>query len=231
MARVLDAKCRQCRREGEKLFLKAEKCFTDKCAIERRAYAPGQHGQKSGARLSDYGKQLREKQKMRRIYGLLERQFRNTYAEASRSKGVTGERLLQLLESRLDSVVYRMGFGVSRAEARQVVRHNAITVNGKRVNIPSYQVRPGDVIEVTGLAQLPDAIAGGADVVLLDNMDDATVAEAVRIAAGRVKFEVSGNVTLERLPGLAQLGVDYVSMGALTHSARAMDLSLEIVER
>jgi small subunit ribosomal protein S4 len=148
MARVLDAKCRQCRREGEKLFLKAEKCFTDKCAIERRAYAPGQHGQKSGQRLSDYGKQLREKQKMRRIYGLLERQFRKTYAEASRSKGVTGERLLQLLESRLDNVAYRMGFGVSRAEARQVVRHNGILVNGKRVNIPSYVVRPGDTIEV-----------------------------------------------------------------------------------
>ena len=140
MARNLDAKCRQCRREGEKLFLKGEKCFTDKCAIERRAYAPGQHGQKSGARLSDYGKQLREKQKMRRIYGVLERQFRKIYAEASRSKGVTGERLLQLLESRLDTVAYRMGFGASRSEARQVVRHNGILVNGKRVNIPSYQV-------------------------------------------------------------------------------------------
>src|SRR5436309_846905 len=110
MARILDAKCRQCRREGEKLFLKGEKCFTDKCAIERRAYAPGQHGQKSGARLSDYGKQLREKQKPRRIYGVLERQFRKTYAEAARSKGVTGERLLQLLESRLDTVAHRMVF-------------------------------------------------------------------------------------------------------------------------
>jgi small subunit ribosomal protein S4 len=154
MARNLDAKCRQCRREGEKLFLKGEKCFTDKCAIERRSYAPGQHGQKSGARLSDYGKQLREKQKTRRIYGLLERQFRKTYAEASRSKGVTGERLLQLLETRLDNIAYRMGFGVSRSEARQVVRHNAILVNGKRVNIPSYQVRPGDVIEVAEKAKL-----------------------------------------------------------------------------
>ena len=143
-------KCRHCRREGEKLFLKGEKCFTDKCPVERRAYAPGQHGQKSGARLSDYGKQLREKQKVRHIYGLLERQFRGTYAEAARSKGVTGERLLQLLESRLDSVVYRMGFGASRAEARQLVRHNGITVNGKRVNIPSYQVRAGEVIEVAG---------------------------------------------------------------------------------
>ena len=147
MARNLD-KCRHCRREGEKLFLKGEKCFTDKCAVDRRGYAPGQHGQKSGARLSDYGKQLREKQKVRHIYGLLERQFRGVYAEAARSKGVTGERLLQLLESRLDNVTYRMGFGASRAEARQVVRHNGILVNGKRVNIPSYTVRPGDTVEV-----------------------------------------------------------------------------------
>ncbi len=153
MARNLDPKCRQCRREGEKLFLKGEKCFTDKCAIERRSYAPGQHGQKSGARLSDYGKQLREKQKTRRIYGLLEGQFRRAYAEASRSKGVTGERLLQLLETRLDNIAYRMGFGASRSEARQVVRHNAILVNGKRVNIPSYQVRPGDVVEVASKAK------------------------------------------------------------------------------
>ncbi len=148
MARNLDPKCRQCRREGEKLFLKGEKCFTDKCAIERRPYAPGQHGQKSGQRLSDFGKQLREKQKVRRIYGVLEGQFRRVYAEASRRKGVTGESLLQILESRLDTVAYRMGFGASRTEARQVVRHNGILVNGKRVNIPSYQVKPGDVVEV-----------------------------------------------------------------------------------
>ena len=147
MARDID-KCRHCRREGEKLFLKGEKCFTDKCPVDRRGYAPGQHGQKSGARLSDYGKQLREKQKVRHIYGLLERQFRKTYSEAARSKGVTGERLLQLLESRLDNVTYRMGFGASRAEARQVVRHNGILVNGKRVNIPSYVLRPGDTVEV-----------------------------------------------------------------------------------
>jgi small subunit ribosomal protein S4 len=152
VARNLDAKCRQCRREGEKLFLKGEKCFTDKCAIERRAYAPGQHGQKN-TRLSDYGKQLREKQKVRRIYGVLERQFRKTYKRAAQKKGVTGEALLQSLESRLDSVAHRMGFGASRTEARQVVRHNAILVNGKRVNIPSYQVRPGDVIEVAEKAK------------------------------------------------------------------------------
>lgn len=153
MARNLDAKCRQCRREGEKLFLKGEKCFTDKCAIERRSYAPGQHGQKSGQRLSDYGKQLREKQKIRKIYGVLERQFRRTYAEASRSRGVTGERLLQLLETRLDSIAYRMGFGASRTESRQLVRHNGVLVNGKRVNIPSYQVKPGDVVEIADKAK------------------------------------------------------------------------------
>ena len=153
MARNLDAKCRQCRREGEKLFLKGEKCFTDRCAIERRNYAPGQHGQKSGMRLSDFGKQLREKQKLRRIYGILERQFRKTYAQADRRKGITGENLLAILESRLDSLAYRMGFGVSRSEARQVVRHNAILVNGRRVNIPSFQCRPGDVIEVASRAK------------------------------------------------------------------------------
>ena len=153
MARNLDPKCRQCRREGEKLFLKGEKCFTDKCAIERRAYPPGQHGQKKNTRMSDYGGQLREKQKVRRIYGMLEHQFRLTYRSAEMQRGITGESLLQLLESRLDNVSYRMGFGASRSEARQVVRHNAILVNGKRVNIPSYQVAPGDVVEVAEKAR------------------------------------------------------------------------------
>ncbi len=152
MARNLDAKCRQCRREGEKLFLKGEKCFTDKCAVERRSYPPGQHGQRQ-IRMSNYGTQLREKQKVRRIYGLLERQFRKSYVEADRRKGVTGENLLQLLESRLDTVIYRMGFGASRSEARQIVRHNAILVNGKRVNIPSFQLRQGDVVEVVEKAK------------------------------------------------------------------------------
>ena len=152
MARNLDAKCRQCRREGEKLFLKGEKCFTDKCAVERRSYAPGQHGQRQ-IRMSNYGTQLREKQKLRRIYGLLEGQFRKSYAEADRRKGVTGENLLQLLESRLDTVIYRMGFGASRSEARQIVRHNAILVNGKRVNIPSFQLRQGDMVEVVEKAK------------------------------------------------------------------------------
>jgi small subunit ribosomal protein S4 len=162
MARNLDAKCRQCRREGEKLFLKGEKCFTDKCAIERRNYPPGQHGQKN-IRLSGYGVQLREKQKVRRIYGLLERQFRVTYHTAEQSKGITGESLLQLLESRLDTVAYRMGFGSSRTEARQIVRHKGIMVNGRRVSIPSFQCRPGDVVEVAEKAKNQLRIKGAVE--------------------------------------------------------------------
>lgn len=162
MARNLDPKCRQCRREGEKLFLKGEKCFTDKCAIERRSYPPGQHGQKQ-SRPSDYANQLRAKQKIRRIYGVLEHQFHKTYTEAARRKGVTGETLLQLLESRLDSVAYRMGFGASRTEARQVVRHNGILVNGTRVNIPSYVVKPGDVVEVAEKAKAQLRVKGAAE--------------------------------------------------------------------
>ncbi len=148
MARYTESVCRLCRREGGKLFLKGEKCFTDRCPVEKRAYPPGQHGQRR-SRPTDYGLQLREKQKLRRIYGVLERQFSAYYEEADRRKGATGENLLKLLESRLDNVVYRMGFGISRAEARQLVRHNAIQVNSKRVNIPSYQVQPGDTLELS----------------------------------------------------------------------------------
>jgi small subunit ribosomal protein S4 len=147
VAKYIGSKCRQCRREGEKLFLKGEKCFTAKCAVDVRPFPPGQHGQRR-SRLSDYAGQLREKQKIRRIYGILERQFHLYYEEADRKKGSTGENLLKSLESRLDCVVHHMGFGASRAEARQLVRHNTITVNGKRVNIPSYQVRPNDVVAV-----------------------------------------------------------------------------------
>ncbi|HYQ71774.1 MAG TPA: 30S ribosomal protein S4 [Gammaproteobacteria bacterium] len=147
MAKYTDSKCRQCRREGGKLFLKGEKCFTAKCAVENRPFPPGQHGQRR-TRLSDYAGQLREKQKVRRIYGVLEKQFRNYYKSAASTKGSTGENLLQLLEGRLDNVVYRMGFGSSRSESRQLVRHNGVSVNGVRVNIPSYQVQPNDVISV-----------------------------------------------------------------------------------
>ena len=152
MARYIGPKCRQCRREGSKLFLKGEKCFTARCSFENRAFPPGQHGQRRG-RMSDYALQLREKQKVRRIYGILENQFRLYYKDADRRKGATGENLLQALESRLDTVVYRMGFASSRSEARQLVRHNAIYVNGKRVNIPSYQVKPADEVSVNEKAK------------------------------------------------------------------------------
>lgn len=148
MARYIGSVCRLCRREGEKLFLKGERCYDkNKCAVEKRAYAPGMHGQ-NRKKMSEYGTQLREKQKAKRIYGVLETQFHNYFIKASAQKGIAGENLLKLLERRLDNVVYRAGFGRSRTEARQVVRHNLIQVNGKKVNIPSYQVKPGDVISL-----------------------------------------------------------------------------------
>jgi small subunit ribosomal protein S4 len=147
VARDLGPKCRVCRREGMKLFLKGERCLTEKCAIERRSYPPGEHG-RGRIKQSEYLLQLREKQKARRYYGLLEKQFRNTYEKASRKSGVTGENLLRALETRLDNVVYRLGFAGSRAQARQLVRHGHFLVNGRRVNIPSYQVKPDDVITV-----------------------------------------------------------------------------------
>ena len=162
MARYIGSKCRLCRREGEKLFLKGEKCYGSKCAMENRPFAPGQHGQRRG-RVSDYASQLREKQKLRRIYGILERQFRSYYKEADRQKGSTGENLLKLLESRLDNVVYRMGFGASRSEARQLVRHKAITLNGHKANIPSIQVKAGDVIAVNEAALAQLRIKGAQD--------------------------------------------------------------------
>jgi len=145
LARYTGSVCRLCRREGMKLFLKAERCMTPKCAIEKRAYVPGQHGQ-GRKKFSEYGVQLREKQKVRRIYGVLEKQFRRYFAAADRKKGITGENLLQALEMRLDNVIYRMGLAGSRAAARQQVRHKQFTVNGKKVNIPSYQVRQRDII-------------------------------------------------------------------------------------
>ena len=147
MARYKDSVCRLCRREGIKLYLKGERCYMDKCAVNRRAYAPGQHGQRR-TKVSEYGTQLREKQKARRIYGVLETQFSNYFKEADRRKGITGENLLQILESRLDNVVFRLGFAMSRTEGRHMVRHGHFNVNGRRVNIPSFLVRPGDVISV-----------------------------------------------------------------------------------
>lgn len=153
MANYSGPVCRLCRREDMKLFLKGDRCYTDKCGYERRAYAPGQHGQARRRKLSNYGSQLREKQKVKRIYGLAERQFRGYYHKAIRMKGVAGENLLQLLERRLDNVVYRLGFASDHAEARQLVRHGHFTINGKKVNIPSYLVRPRDVVQVRESSQ------------------------------------------------------------------------------
>ena len=147
MSRYSGPVCRQCRRENSKLFLKGDRCYTDKCALERRNYAPGQHGQRR-TKVSDYGTQLREKQKVKRTYGLQEKQFRLYFSKADQMKGVTGENLLMLLERRLDSAIYRLGFSVSRAQARTLVRHGHFQVNGQKVNIPSYLVRPNDVVSL-----------------------------------------------------------------------------------
>ena len=147
MSRYTDANCRLCRREGQKLFLKGDRCYSSKCAIDRRGYAPGQHGQ-GRSKISDYGLQLREKQKAKRFYGLQETQFRNLFDKAARKTGITGENLLILLETRLDNVVFRLGFASSRKEARQLVNHGHFKVNGRKVNIPSYEVKAGDVITV-----------------------------------------------------------------------------------
>jgi ribosomal protein S4, bacterial/organelle type len=148
MARYTDASCRLCRREGQKLFLKGERCYSPKCAIEKRNYAPGQHGQNNRKKVSEYGLQLREKQKAKRFYGVLETQFRNYFDKAAKKKGITGENLLIMLETRLDNAVFRMGFASSRKEARQLVRHGHFTVNGVKQNIPSFTVKAGDAIKV-----------------------------------------------------------------------------------
>jgi small subunit ribosomal protein S4 len=147
VARYIGALCRICRREGEKLFLKGDRCYTEKCAIERRKYPPGQHGQ-GFRKLSDYGIQLREKQKTRKMYGLLERQFRKYFYEAERKKGITGEVLLQLIEGRLDTIVFRMGFSPNRRRARQLIGHGHVMVNGREVNLPSFAVKGGDEVEI-----------------------------------------------------------------------------------
>ena len=160
MARYTGAVCRLCRREGQKLFLKGDRCYTDKCALERRAYAPGMHGNARNKKMSEYGVQLREKQKARRYYGVLESQFADYFEMASKRKGMTGENLLAILESRLDNVVYRLGFAMSRAEARQLVRHGHFTINGKKANIPSMLVNVGDVIELKDTSRSLDKFKG-----------------------------------------------------------------------
>lgn len=163
MARYTGPSCRQCRREGTKLFLKGERCHSEKCAIERRNFPPGQHGKARRPKIVGYGLQLREKQKVRRIYGMGETQFRNLFEKAARQKGITGENLLNALERRLDNVVYRMGFGTSRAQSRQIVRHGHIQVNGRKVNIPSFLVRKDDVVEVREGSRKNPAILGASD--------------------------------------------------------------------
>jgi len=163
MARYNGPVCRLCRREGMKLFLKGERCHTEKCAIEKRNFAPGQHGKDRRPKIVGYGLQLREKQKARRYYGVLEGQFRNLFEKAARAKGVTGEHMLSLLERRLDNVIYRMGLGTSRAQARQIVRHGHIQVNGRKVNIPSFTVKVGDLVEVREGSRENPTILGARD--------------------------------------------------------------------
>jgi len=182
MARYTGADCRQCRREGEKLFLKGDRCYTDKCGVEKRPYPPGQAGKKR-PRDSEYRLQLREKQKAKRIYGVLEKQFRTYYTVATRQPGITGENLLRLLESRLDNAVYRLGFASSRDEARQMVRHQHFKVDGRRVDIPSFRVRPGSVISVSEKAK------------------DLTVIKAALISSSKIEVPGWLEVDVEKLQG------------------------------
>lgn len=186
MARYTDASCRLCRREGEKLFLKGSRCYSDKCAVSRRAYAPGQHGQ-AKKKQSEYSLQLREKQKAKRYYGLLEGQFHKYFEMASKQKGVTGEELLNLLERRLDNVVYRMGLGTSRAEARQLVTHGHFTVNGKRVDIPSYLVSTGDVV---ALCDKTKSNSGSKVEAILDATNGRVVPEWISFDSEKMSAEV-----------------------------------------
>jgi small subunit ribosomal protein S4 len=162
MARSLGPKCKQCRREGMKLFLKGERCLTEKCAVERRSYPPGEHG-RGRIKQSEYLLQLREKQKARRYYGILEKQFRNYYEKAAKAQGITGEALLRMLETRLDNVVYRLGFAASRSQARQIIRHGHFQVNGRRVNIPSFQVRPNDVVSLKAGSPVEQVVRDATD--------------------------------------------------------------------
>lgn len=195
MARYTGSVCRQCRREGMKLFLKGDRCYTNKCAIDRRGYAPGQHCQRR-RKVSEYGLQLREKQKARRIYGILERQFNRYYVIASQAKGVTGEVLLTMLESRLDNVVYRLGFARSRAEARQLVRHSHFAVNDRKVSIPSFRLRQGDVVKVREKSRtLP----------LFQELAELAAARTVPAWLESVPAELKGTVL--RLPERAEIDV------------------------
>ncbi|MBW1772105.1 MAG: 30S ribosomal protein S4 [Deltaproteobacteria bacterium] len=166
MARYTGSSCRQCRRENLKLFLKGDRCYGDKCAFERRPYAPGQHGQRRAGKFSDYQLQLREKQKVKRIYGVLEKQFRRYYYRAEKQKGITGTNLLILLECRLDNIIYRMGFAASRDQARQLIRHNHFMVGNRKVNIPSYQAKVGDIVQIRERSRKVASILGAMETVI-----------------------------------------------------------------
>jgi small subunit ribosomal protein S4 len=170
LSRYRESACRLCRRENLKLYLKGDRCYSDKCAFDRRSYPPGQHGQRRGGKTSDYGLQLREKQKAKRSYGLSEKQFKLTFQKADRKKGITGTNLLLMLEQRLDNVVFRLGFANSRPQARQLVSHNHFLVNGKKVNIPSYQIKVGDVVEVREKSRLIKAITEAQEAVVRRSM-------------------------------------------------------------
>jgi len=208
LARYNDSVCRLCRREGMKLFLKGERCFTDKCSIERRNYPPGQHGQ-ARPRFSDYGNQLREKQKVRRIYGVLERQFRKTVKDAERMRGVAGENLLALLERRMDNVVYRLGYVTSRSEARQLVLHGHFTLNGRRTTTPSARVRKGDVLGLTARGKKAARVEGA-----LEAMDASSVPSWLRLDKGSKTGEVLESPNREEItiPIQEQLIIELYSL-------------------
>jgi small subunit ribosomal protein S4 len=207
MARYNDAVCRLCRREGTKLFLKGDRCFTPKCGVERRGYPPGQHGQ-GRTRFSDFGVQLREKQKVRRMYGLLEKQFARTMDKALHMKGRTGENLLVLLERRLDNVVYRLGFATSRAEARQLVRHGHFTVNGRKAAIPSMLLRPGDTVRLREKSQQVARVTSA-----LDALEGKSVPQWLEIEKAEFKGTVKAMPTREdiTMPIQEQLIVELYS--------------------
>lgn len=208
MARYTDSVCRLCRREGVKLYLKGERCYSEKCSVDKRPFPPGQHGQ-GRRRNSEYGQQLREKQKARRFYGVLEKQFEAYYDEATRRQGVTGENLLQLLESRLDNVVYRLGFAASRPEARQLVRHSHFLVNGRRVDIPSYMTKPGDVISIREKSQGIERIK-----VLLENAEQKTIGAWLELDVA----SKSGKVV--RLPARDEIDTPVAEQMIVEHYSR-----------
>lgn len=196
MARYRGSVCRICRRENMKLFLKGDRCYSDKCAFDRRGYAPGEHGQRRRGKPSDYGIQLREKQKVKNTYGLSEKQFRLFFEKADRKKGITGTNLLVLLERRLDNVVYRLGFANSRTQGRHFVRHNHFLVNGKRVNIPSYLVNAGDIIEVTEKSRNVQAIADSLDAVVRRGLPQWISVEKEKFKGEIKSFPVREDLTL-----------------------------------